>query len=141
MILSNQLYGEVLNHLSVKSLAGGSDKRRTTRVDLNARIDVAILEKGAPPRQIAVFIRDISIEGTGLLSGVEMRKDQHLVVVLPRSNSAAACVLCIVTFCAPLADGIFNIGCKFVKVIEPETFEKLHVAAKDVSRNRDSVLA
>src|SRR5579872_994353 len=118
MVLSSQLYGEIVNHLRSGTPRAGSEKRRTTRVDINIQISMAILEKGAPAKQIAVLARDISIEGVGLLSGVALRKDQHVVVILPRNQSTSAFVLCTIISCTSVADGIFTVGCRFAKAIE-----------------------
>jgi c-di-GMP-binding flagellar brake protein YcgR len=125
MVLTNQQYGEVLNFLRSCSTSPGAEKRRTTRVDVSARIKLVVLAKGSPARQISVCTRDISIEGVGLLSGTALQKGQSLVITLPRSDSAIEFVLGEVTYCGAVADGIYSVGCRFVKALSPSLFEKL----------------
>jgi hypothetical protein len=142
MVLSTQHFAEVVNYLRARAgLSLGSEKRRTTRMELRAKIVVAPVVDGQCPQRINVLTRDISIEGIGLLTAVAIKDNQSFVAFLPRSDTTTVFVLSRVLHCAVVADGLFSLGCQFDKVLTPQAAEKLQNAnMADVARIRESVL-
>src|SRR5215469_6015612 len=124
MVLSSQQFAEVVNYLRSRAgLSLGSEKRRTTRMELRAKIVVAPVIDGRCPRRVNVLTRDISIEGIGLLTAVAIKDNHQFVAFLPRSDSTTVFVLTRVLHCAVVADGLFSLGCQFDKVLTPQAAE------------------
>ena len=143
MVLTGQQFAEVMNFLRNRvgpSLAG-SDKRRTTRLELKSRVIIIPLRNGTPGDQVSVLTRDMSLEGIGLLTAVPLPKGMQFIALLPRSDNDTVFVLCESMFCSVVADGMFTIGCSFVKVVPKETALRIQTPnPAAVTRIRDSVL-
>ncbi|HSZ60111.1 MAG TPA: PilZ domain-containing protein [Tepidisphaeraceae bacterium] len=140
MSLTAQYYGEIVSHLRRGGADAGREKRRASRVNVSGKIDVAVLAKGAAAKRFSVCMRDLSINGMGLLSSVAIEKGQPFVAILPRGKAEPVNVMCEATYCGLLADGIYSIGCRFTRVMSAELFARLEAAAVDVARIRESVL-
>jgi hypothetical protein len=141
MSLTAQHYGEVVSYFRSRAGSAGREKRRASRVAVSGKIDVAVLTKGAAARKFSVCARDLSTNGIGILSSVALEKGQPFVAILPRGKSEFVHLMCEVTHCGLVADGIFSIGCRFTRVLTAEVFQKLQAAAVDLSRAREAVLA
>jgi len=143
MVLSGQQFAEIVSYLRTKSAAApaGSDKRRTSRMELKSRIVITPIRDGAACPQASVLTRDISLEGVGLLTAVPLTKGQQFIALLPKSDRVTIFVLCEVMFCGVVADGMFTLGCRFTKVIPTEAALKIQ-SSNDaaIARIRESVL-
>lgn len=142
MVLSTQHFAEVVNYLRSRAgLSLGSEKRRTTRMELRAKIVIAPVVDGHCPQRINVLTRDISIEGIGLLTAIAIKDNESFVAFLPRSDTSTVFVQTRVLHCAVVADGLFALGCQFEKVLTHQAAEKLQGPnMADVARIRESVL-
>lgn len=143
MVLSGQQFSEVVSYLRDKVAASlaGSEKRRTSRMDLKSRIVIIPLRRGSSGDRISVLTRDISLEGIGLLAGIAVPKGQQFIALLPRSENDTVFVLCETMYCAVVADGMFTLGCRFIKVVQRDAATKLQAPDEaTVARIRESVL-
>src|ERR1700722_18084971 len=104
--LSPQEFGKVLEALRVSASAGGSDKRRFNRIDVEAKISLASLNNGQVSRVYDGISRDISINGMGLLQSKLFSRGETFLVSLPLGKEEMI-VKCKVTFCRSVAEGIF----------------------------------
>jgi hypothetical protein len=143
MVLSTQQFGLVVNYLRASGgVATGSEKRRATRMELKAKINVAPITNAVTGSRVSVLTRDISIEGVGLTTGVPMRQAQKFIALLPTSEDDTLFVLCEVLHAVVVADGIFNLGCRFNQVLSKQTAQQLQDRNQtDVARIRDSILS
>jgi len=141
MILSNQQFEEVLGVLRTRVPPSGSEKRRTSRMELNSQLIIMPIRDGNCPEQVSVLARDISMEGLGLLTSIPLRKGQQFVALLPRTNTETIFVISQAMYCGVVANGMFTIGCRFLKVLPAKSAEVLQrINPKEVQRVRDSVL-
>lgn len=143
MILNGQQFSEVVSYLRDKVAASmaGSEKRRTSRMDLKSRIIIIPVRSGSGPDRVSVLTRDISLDGIGLLSGVPIPKDQQFIALLPRNDNDTIFVLCEAMYCVVVADGMFTVGCRFIKIVQREAAAKLQTPDEAaVARIRESVL-
>jgi hypothetical protein len=119
MILSARDFAGVVNFLKRHGqAAAGAEKRRTTRLEIQCKLVVAVPRKDGS-RTFTTLGKDISLEGVGLLSSVALPKAQEIVLYLPQSDVQTLLVLSTVMFCAPIADGIFTLGCRFDRLMDP----------------------
>jgi hypothetical protein len=121
MILPTQSFGEVLAALRRPSDNAEQEKRRATRMLVEAPVDVSFLSDSKAPRRLTALTRDVSHHGLGMLVSTELKAADRLVVHLPRQGRTAVSVLCEVKVCHRLADGIFKVGVEFVRELpEPD---------------------
>lgn len=142
MVLTAQQFSEVLRFLRGReALLRGNEKRRATRMDVKAKLIIAPVTSSGCGERIGMLTRDISLDGLGLLTAIPMLKDQRFIALLPVSDSTTLFVLTEIMYCAVVADGLFTLGCRFVKVLPAQAADKL-LSAKpaDVARIKQSVL-
>jgi len=126
MNLTAQQFSEILSFLRPRSEAVfGSDKRRTTRLDLKSEITITPVVNRACQQRVTVLTRDISMEGVGILSAHELSDGQQFIAMLPRGENNVVLVLCQVVHSCIACDGIFSLGCRFVQVLTPHSVQKL----------------
>ena len=139
MLLSSQHFAEILAHLRRQS-GGQKDKRRAPRTDVRAKITILPFTAGSCGRPIAVLTRDMSMDGIGLLTTVTLGQGQQVVLRLPRNDTTTVLVLCDVRYCGLMADGLYALGCSYLRAMKPEEARE-NVNESDVERIRRSVLS
>ena len=142
MTLTSQQFAEVINYLRDRASAtAGSEKRRATRMELKSKITIAPVKDGKCGERIAVLTRDLSMNGIGLLTGVALREGQQFIAALPRGENQNVFVLCNVTHCGVVADGIFSLGCQFIQALTTQAADQMQTPpSPDIVRIRESVL-
>jgi hypothetical protein len=121
MVLTSQQFAEIIHFLRNRVVpTRGAEKRRATRIELKSQIVVVPVDHGVSGERMTAMTRDISMEGMGLLSGVAMPSGQQLVAFLPIGDGETQFVLCEVTHCGMIVDGIFTLGCRFVQVLSKQ---------------------
>lgn len=142
MVLTAQQFSEALQFLrSREALVRGAEKRRATRMDVKAKLIIAPVTSSGCGERIGMLTRDISLDGLGLLTAIPILKGHRFIALLPLSESTTLFVLSEVMYCVVAADGLFTLGCQFVKVLPQQSAEKLLTAkSADVDRIRKSVL-
>lgn len=124
------------------STLAGLEQRRVARMEVQAKVVVAPLVDGRLTGSFTALTRDISFRGIGLLQDLGLNPKQQFVVRLPRGNKDALLVLCTVSRCIPLADGIFAIGAEFSSVLARDSAEAMLKSGEAaVDRIRQTVLA
>jgi hypothetical protein len=68
-------------------------------------------------RSYSVLTSDISISGIAVMQSTVAAAGSHLLVRLPRQESPAITILCTVSRCSQLADGLYCVGAQFVQEI------------------------
>lgn len=126
MVLTSQQFAEIIHFLRNRVIpTRGEEKRRATRIDLKSQVVVVPVDHGVSGERMTAMTRDISMEGIGLLSGVAMPSGQQLVAFLPIGGGETQFVLCEVTHCGMIVDGIFTLGCRFVQVLSKQAGQPL----------------
>jgi hypothetical protein len=91
--------------------------------------------------QVGVLTRDISLEGIGLLATVAIPNGQPFITLLPRNDRETFLVLTQSMHCAVVADGMYALGCRFVKILPKEALQKLQASNQAaIEKIRESVL-
>lgn len=134
--LSAQHFAEVLTALRSSSVGGGHERRQVTRIEVQAPIQISIVTDGKLAGDSTVLTRDVSIGGMGIMYTRQLPAGQQLVARLPRANRKPPLVLlCRVTHCRQLADGIYGVGIAFVQLLEHDD------QAAQIDHVRRSILA
>jgi len=143
MLISAQQFAEIVNYLRNKaSVSLGSEKRRTTRMELRAKVICTPINDGMPGQRFSVLTRDLSMEGIGLLTAIPIKQGQQFIAMLPRNDAETVFILCDVMHCGVVADGMFALGCRYLKVLTKDLAHKIEDAgAKDTARIREKVLS
>jgi hypothetical protein len=130
LVLNNQFLAEIISYLRSARKSAGMEKRRTARMEIQHKVHVTPLNPaGGLGESFSVITRDISLEGIGLFTARPLRGGQQFIVRLPRSEKETAFILCTSMFCGVLADGLFTIGAKFSRVMDPEEADQLQYAS------------
>jgi len=113
MQLAAQHLAEIVETVKkLEAASNGSDKRRTARFSVIARVEVM----HTPSRRVyTALTRDLSLEGIGLLQSWEMAKGDSFAVSLPRGKGLFVVAQCTVQHAKQLAEGIWGIGAIFVQ--------------------------
>ena len=101
--------------------ATGTQRRREPRVGISARVTLIPLtgDDTLAPGPITVPLRNLSAGGIGFLHGDKVRLDEQFVVLLPHGGTRdSVAVLCQVAYYQPLADRLFAVGARFVRVLK-----------------------
>jgi hypothetical protein len=102
------------------------EKRRAVRMAVTSKLKVGVLDGERVTQSFSVLSRDISLAGIGLLQSVALPSGQEFVISLPRrAPRPPLFFVTVVTHCRPLADGVYGLGCEFVRQATPAMSEKL----------------
>ena len=115
--LSSQQYSGVVTSLQLAAASGASDKRRFTRMEIQAPIRVAVMTDNVVTRCLIALSRDVSAGGIGLCQGMQFARDEKFLISLP-CNKDHIVLVCIPMFCRLLAEGIYAIGAQFESVAD-----------------------
>ena len=100
------------------------DRRAAERVFLSRRALLAPIhghKTTATPR--AAMVRDLSLNGIGLLHDRKLKAGEEFVIYLPRRHGGKSIpVRCVTAHCESGGprDGLYQIGASFVAVLDPE---------------------
>src|SRR5262245_53493223 len=119
MQLSPIQFSKVLAGLQEAGKASGSDKRRFTRLAVEAEVRLIRLKQGRIVNCYTGLARDISARGAGILQASAVEKGQELAVRLPLAKEELM-IIGKVAFCRRAADGLFAVGVEFDRVAEKE---------------------
>jgi hypothetical protein len=112
--LPPQQFAEILSALRGNDTDANSEKRRTTRMSVSAKIAASLYDGKTIGRKIIVLARDISMEGVGILSGVELKRNDLFIAHFPRTQTHVSYLICQAIFVGRMADGLYNMGCRFI---------------------------
>ena len=118
--LSSQQYAGVVASLQRAASSGGSDKRRFARMEVQAPVKLGLLTENKITRCYVALSRDISPTGIGLCQAVNFGPKESFLILLPSAKQQMV-VVCVPTFCRPLADGIYWVGAQFESEADPAT--------------------
>jgi hypothetical protein len=117
--IKSQQLAEVLAVLLAPKIPGaGAEKRRATRIQVEATLTVWPVSNGVPGQAATILSRDISYSGIGLLSGNPSKNGDQFILKLPRAKADPILILCQVTFAKLLADNIYTVGATFVTILQ-----------------------
>ena len=96
-----------------------TESRRASRVRVRTPVMILVRD-GAGVGAVHVQVRDLSPGGMGLFRARPMGLDEPFVAELPRdADRAAVHMLCSVVYYEPIAEGLFSIGARFIRVLTP----------------------
>ena len=122
MQLLAQDYAEIVAALKAAGQSKGSEQRRAARMELQAQVRAFPCRDGIVGQLYTALTRDLSFKGIGLFQSKSIPQGQQLVVVLPRGGDREPlALLCVVMYCRPMAEGLYNIGASFAKPFDFET--------------------
>lgn len=127
MTLDAALFERIANRLSGEPGArpdapesapspAAEQRRREPRVGVRAHVTVIPLNDNLESPAIEAPLRDLSAGGIGFLYSRKMFLDEQFVVLLPEGRESVA-VLCQVAYYQPLAERVYAVGAKFVRVL------------------------
>ena len=93
MELSAELFEATLHRIKGDGGTGGVERRTTPRVGLRCPVKLLPVKNGAMGTPIAVWTRDISRCGIGVMSSKRMKEGEHYVLTLPSTQEHSQVVL------------------------------------------------
>jgi hypothetical protein len=141
MNLTAQSFSEVLTCLQGSGHNAGMEKRRASRLDLQAKVHISIFADGKIVRSLTAMTRDLSFTGVGLMSAIPLQRGDTFIIHLPRQNKPAIYVVTTVMFCRPVADSLFTVGGEFVRELPNSEAETLFKVDQDQQKRiREAML-
>jgi hypothetical protein len=144
MKLTVQDFAEVVAVLrGEQSDTSAQEKRRAVRMAVQSKLIVGVLkDEETISRTFSVLSRDISLAGIGLMQSVALQQGQQFVIGLPRKDPKPPLLfVTTVLHCRPMADGLYGLGCEFVKQASKTMADKLlSDQNSEHARIRNSVL-
>jgi hypothetical protein len=138
--LSSQQFAAVFQSLRTLGASDGQEKRIATRMDVQARVNVALFHGLDVSRCFTALTRDVSTQGVGLFMHVPVELEKRFLISLPCGKSELV-LICVSRFCRAVAEGMFGIGAEFDGVADSTVVQQLTRQRGDtVNRIRDSVL-
>lgn len=138
--LTPQQFAAVLDGLRVHGASRGSEKRRFTRMEVQAQVVLARLGNEGVSRRFTALTRDISANGVGLHQCLPSNQGEKFLICLPASHGELH-LICMTTFCRSLADGLFALGAQFQEFALPAHVKQLsNIVEGETDRVRQSIL-
>jgi PilZ domain len=116
--LSSQQYAGVVTSLQSAAVSSGSDKRQFSRIEIQAPVKLAVLADNKVTRCFTALSRDVSQTGIGLYQAAKFAPKEIFLLSLPCAKKQLV-IVCLATFCRPLADGIYCVGAQFESEATP----------------------
>ena len=122
MLLPDEVLADVVSSLDNRERRFdphelAESRRREARVGVAARVTLIPVTDSLAPTPFEVPLRDLSAGGIGFLHTHRIGLDEQFVVLLPDGLA----VLCRVAYYQPLAERLFAVGAKFVRVLRQTT--------------------
>lgn len=140
MQLSPQRFGKIIGTLREAAQSGGSDKRRLTRMEVQARVQVAALTGSTVTSRFTALTKDISMGGAGVFQAVPRETGSRQLIELPEGNGKSALLVAIVMHSRTVANGIFALGLEFISDADADLTAKwLNSTDEEQKRIRESM--
>ncbi len=133
--LSSQQYAGVVASLQSAAEAAGSDKRRCSRMEVQAPVKLGIMADNEVTACVVALLRDVSSTGVGLYQAPKFGPNEMFLISLPYGKKPMV-IVCTATFCRPLADGIYCAGARFeseADAAKTEEFRAMAEAAAEIA--------
>lgn len=141
-MLTSQQLAEAIEYLRAHGLSGGSEKRRATRMQVQAKIKAGRLSNGRIVQSFTLLTKDISLLGLGLIQGVQVQANQELIIELPRMKGAPLYMKSIVKHCRDLADNLYSVGTEFLSEVPADVAHAIeHSNQAEQQRLQQSILS
>jgi hypothetical protein len=139
--LSSQQFGTIFEALRAAAATGGSEKRLSTRMEVQTSVKLATLQDGKTIRRCFTGLtRDISTCGVGLYQYAPGDIGSLFLVGFPYAKSELV-LISSVRFCRPMAEGLFGIGGQFEALANKELVEQWKQAQQGaLDRIKSSIL-
>jgi hypothetical protein len=95
--------------------AKGSDKRKQARVGMRSRAEIQVRDQqtGFGGERLAVWVRDVSAGGIGLLSSKALSLGALFGLLLDGDGGLPEEVLCVIVYERSVGGGLYRIGARF----------------------------
>jgi hypothetical protein len=139
--LTPKQFGMIFESLQATSDSRGSEKRQATRMEVQTKLALASLANGSVGRCYSGLSRDVSASGLGVFQHTAAAGGDKFLACFPCGKEGELVLTCAVTFCRPMADGLFGIGAQFEGVAPAAVVADLNrLRTSEIERIRASVL-
>lgn len=114
-----------------KGEGAGAEKRRATRMHIEAPVTIWPVHDGVPGAAAKVLTRDLSYSGIGFLQAGAEKPAGQFLLQLPRTKATPVLLLCHITFARLLADNLHVVGAEFERLLAPQKEAKAAQAAHE----------
>lgn len=132
MKLTAETFQQIVESLHSDPSAAGREMRKNPRVGVRGRATVVIPGRTAS-KLLEVTIRDISVNGIGLMLTDPLKVGEQFVLILPGSNQTSQrAMLCLIKRVVIVSESLFNVGAAFVREVQANINLGQPVAVKPV---------
>ena len=139
--LAPQQFAMIFEALRQAGSNAGSEKRQSTRMDVQAKVEMATIVNGKVSRTYTGLTRDVSAAGIGLFQHMPAEPGTRMLVCFPTSRGEIV-IECVSRFCRAVAEGMFGVGAQFEGLAAQELVDQMNDDRCDtLSRLRESILS
>ena len=131
MQLSAQLFADIVTTMRAQGTGAGHEKRRTTRIDLESKVQVSLVRDRAYVQTIGALTRDVSLSGIGFLLATPIQRAQEIIVQIPRCDDDVVHLACNVMHCRSPADSLYIVGAEFARIVSTVEISQMRDAGAD----------
>jgi hypothetical protein len=129
--LTAEMLTDIVSNLKSDSAGSrGQEKRGQGRVGLRGTLDVIPCSfKRGGNKPLSVWVRDISVNGIGLMSSTAFDAGAEFIARFVRRGGPPLCILYKVRYCRRVSDDLNNVGASFDRVM-PDANGEIAVIGK-----------
>src|SRR5437762_492177 len=116
MDMSAKLFQSIVQSVRTDAPSDANEKRGAPRASLSGKVSIIPPEESEP---VEVVLRDLSVQGIGLIHSRPIKCGQEFTLVLGDSTDGGERgVICTVARWQPISDRLFLIGAKFTSAVK-----------------------
>jgi hypothetical protein len=116
MKLSAESFRELAHALTGKKAPEGTERRRSTRVEVQTRLPLSLFSKGQQMPSVPIMVRDVSPRGINILYPEALPAGTQFTVEITGGGKKIH-LLCTVMHSQRVSSGLFSIGAEFTCVL------------------------
>jgi hypothetical protein len=113
MNLSADVYLQLVESLKTEPRRG-REQRAAGRVGIGGQLKIQLVNGTSLQPSMVVRLRDLSVDGIGITLARPIAAGARFLVALPRQSGDELVLVCEVRHCDKVAEGVYNVGGKFV---------------------------
>ena len=117
MALTAEIFKQLVQNLTSDQGRKSKDLRTRPRVGVHGRIDVRPIVGGKfSARPLSVWVKDLSIDGIGILHSKALAKETRFVAYFPRTEGEAMALTYVVAYTKRVSKDLYVVGGKLSSI-------------------------
>ncbi len=115
MAFTAELFRQIVENLKSDDGRRYDEQRNRPRVGVRGRVDIKLMQVGDRGiRTLSVWIRDLSVNGIGILHSKPLPNDSKFIAHFPRCDDAPLAITYVVAYSKQVSKGLYVVGARMV---------------------------